>query len=1038
MSFNLHLRKWLFASLTLISVFALSLPLLAQNARVVQGVVQDGASKPIAGATVQVKQTAVTTSTGEDGRFTISVPAGSKILLISYVGKVTQEVSIGNQSNLSIGLKDVASELDNVVVVGYGRQKKESVVGAITQTTGKVLQRAGGVSNIGAALTGNVPGVITIQGTGMPGLEDPQIFIRGQGTWNSAGPLILVDGIERSMNGVDIGSVESISILKDASATAVFGVKGANGVVLITTKRGVAGKANINVTVNSTMKIPSRLPEKYDAYDALTIRNQAIERELGTNPASWQDYTPPAIINKYRNPANQQEAERYPNIDWQDESLKKMAWAQNANVNISGGSGFVKYFTSVDVLREGDIMKIPTNNKGYDPGFSYDRLNLRANLDFKLTSTTTLSTNLSGLHGKRQTSYSGFEYAWYQGIYGNAPDLFYPQYSDGSFGYYPNDPIATNNPAHILGNNGVRNEKTTQMTTDFILTQDLKALVKNLSFRGSYSLDNTFLAVGGITDGGSAITKWIDPNTGAVRYGNTAGINQFDYVVPQWGVASDAFDNGATRRRTVYQAQLNHSAKLGRHNITTMGLFMRNESNTGSRFPDFREDWVFRSTYNFDNRYFAEFNGAYNGSQKFGPEYRFDFFPSAAVGWTLTNEKFMDKLPWVSLLKLRGSYGLVGNDNVGNANYLYMTQWSFGGVSRLGDNNNNANSPYPWYRENVIGNPEIHWETVEKTNIGLDYSLFRGLFEGSFEVYRDYRTDVLIPGNQRAVPAYFGGTPPPANLGETVVKGYEVELKFNKSFNKNFRLWGNFAVTHAKDEIIDRDDAQLLDDYLKQAGFQIGQTRSLVRSGYYNTWDEVYGSSRLDQNDAHKLPGHFNLIDFNGDGVIDNFDNVPFAFPQRPQNTYTASLGFDFKRFAVFVQFYGVNNVTRELTQTNFNAKLNSVYKQGDYWSKDNQNADGPLPRWKSLAYGNGYGDFFQYDGSYLRLKTAEIAYTLNPAWVKKAGVQSMRLFVNGNNLTFWSKMPDDREGNVGNSNFSGQGAYPTVRRVNFGFNLSL
>ncbi len=1025
-------------TVSLVSVFAAPPHTPSPFSITVSGKVVNENGAPVAGVSVNEKGTTNTVATHSDGVYSINVASQKSVLVITYVGYTQQEIPVkGNGSSL-ITLSPTNQSMDNVIVVGYGRQKKESVVGAITQTTGKILQRSGGVSNIGAALTGNVPGVITIQGTGMPGLEDPQIFIRGQGTWNNSGPLILVDGIERSMNGVDVGSVESISILKDASATAVFGVKGANGVVLITTKRGVAGRSNINVTYNSTMKIPSRLPEKYDAYDALTIRNQAIERELGANPSSWADYTPPSIIDKYRNPANLQEAERYPNINWQDETLKKMAMAQNANVNISGGSGFVKYFTSVDVLHEGDIMKIPGNNKGYKPGFNYDRLNIRANLDFKLTNTTTLSTNLSGLHGKRQTSYSGFEYSWYQGIYGNAPDLYYPQYSDGSFGYYPNDPVSTNNPAQILGNNGVRNETTTQMTTDFILTQDLKDLVKNLSFRGSISLDNTFLAVGGITDGGSSVTKWVDPNTGIVRFGNTAGINQFDYVLPQWGVAPDAFQNGSTRRRTVYQAQLNHSAKLGRHNITTMGLFMRNESATGSSFPDFREDWVFRSTYNFANKYFAEFNGAYNGSQKFGPDYRFQFFPSAAIGWTLTNEDFMKRLPWVSNLKLRGSYGLVGNDNVGNANYLYLTQWSFGGASRLGENNNNANSPYQWYRENVIGNPEIHWETVAKTNIGLDYSLFKGLIEGSVEVFRDYRTDVLISGNQRAVPGYFGGTPPPANLGETVVKGYEVEVKLNKSINKDVRIWGNIAVTHAKDEIIDRDDPQLLDDYLKQSGYQIGQTRSLIRTGYNNTWDEVYGSSRLDQNDAQKFPGHYNLIDFNGDGVINNFDNVPFAFPQRPQNTYTASVGLDYKRLALFVQFYAVNNVTRELTQTNFNAKLNSVYKQGDYWSKDNQDADGPLPRWKSLAYGTGYGDFFQYDGSYIRLKTAEISYTLNPDWVKKAGVQSMRFYVNGNNLTFWSKMPDDREGNVGNTNTSGQGAYPTVRRVNFGFNLSL
>ncbi|HVG40822.1 MAG TPA: carboxypeptidase-like regulatory domain-containing protein, partial [Chitinophagaceae bacterium] len=369
----LLLRKWLFASVAMILFVAFSLPVLAQSPRVVQGLVLDAEKKPVIGSTVQVKQTTIVTSTNTEGRFSLSVPADRRVLVISYVGKATQEFTLGNDNNIVVTLRDSTAEMDAVVVVGYGRQRKESVVGAITQTTGKVLQRAGGVSNIGAALTGNVPGVITVQGTGMPGNEDPQIFIRGQGTWNNSGPLVLVDGIERPMSGVDIGSVESISILKDASATAVFGVKGANGVVLITTKRGVEGKANINVIVNSTMKVPSRLPEKYDAYDALRIRNMAIERELGISPASWQDYTPQAIMDKYRNPANQEEAERYPNINWQDESLRKMAWAQNANVSISGGSGFVKYFTSVDVLHEGDIMKIPDNGKGYKPGFSYDR-----------------------------------------------------------------------------------------------------------------------------------------------------------------------------------------------------------------------------------------------------------------------------------------------------------------------------------------------------------------------------------------------------------------------------------------------------------------------------------------------------------------------------------------------------------------------------------------------------------------------------------------------------------------------------------------
>lgn len=1000
---------------------------------IINGKVVDEKGASLNGVSIQEKGTTNTTSSATDGSFSITVAGEKSILIITHVGYSQQEITVKGSRSLMIRLVSASQTMDSVVVVGYGRQRKQSVVGAITQTTGKVLERAGGVSNIGAALTGNVPGVIVVQGTGVPGGEDPRIFIRGQGTWNNSDPLILVDGIERPLSGVDIGSVENISILKDASATAVFGVKGANGVILITTKRGVEGRASINLTANTTVKIPSRLPEKYDAYDALSIRNMAIERELGLNPAAWIDYTPYAIIDKYRNPANAQEAQQYPNIDWQDESVKNAAMTYNTNISISGGSNFVKYYTAVDFLHEGDIMKIRDNYKGYKPGFFYDRLNIRANLDFKLTNSTTLSVNLAGLHGNRQDTWSGFEYTWYQSVYALAPDLFYPRYPDGSWGYYPLDPVSTNNSAQVLANNGVRNTKTTRINTDFTLTQDLGMLVKNLNFRGTFSLDNTFVSQGGVFDDGSGIVKYIYPD-GRVQYRNTTGSNQYDYMVPLWSTRADAMSNRDTRRQMVYQLQLNHSARLGKHNITTMGLFMRNQNAVGSMFPNYREDWVFRSTYNYDSRYFAEVNGAYNGSEKFGPDYRFEFFPSAAVGWTVSNEKFMQKVPWVSLLKFRASLGLVGNDDVAGR-WLYQTIWNYGGQAHMGDGGYN-NSPYMWYRETTIGNPDLHWETVQKANIAVDYSLFKGLIEGSFDLFSDYRYEILLQGNRRAVPVYFGGIPPVANLGKTRVKGYELEVKFNHRINSNMRIWANTAITHSKDKILDQDDPQLLDDYLKGEGFQIGQYRSQIRADYYNNWDEVYGSTMVNAYDNEKLPGNFNLIDFNGDGVINDYDNVPYGYPERPQNTYTGTIGFDYKGFSIFLQFYGVNNVTRNLFQTNFNAALNTVFKQGDYWTEDNTDATSYLPRWKTHVY--SYGDFYNYDGSYLRLKAAEISYTINPARLRKIGIQSMRIYLNGANLLFWSKMPDDREANIGTSNFAGQGAYPTLRRINLGLNLSL
>jgi TonB-linked SusC/RagA family outer membrane protein len=1000
----------------------------------VNGKIMNDSGEPLAGATVEEKGTGNKTTTKNDGSFSLLVLNEKAVLIISYVGYTTKEITaLANPNNLLVQLSPTTQALENVVVVGFGRQKKESVVGAISQTNAAVLQRAGGVSNIGAALTGNVPGITTIQGMGTPGLEDPLIFIRGQSTWNNSSPLILVDGIERSMNGLDIQSVQSISVLKDASATAVFGVKGANGVILITTKRGSVGKANINITLNTIMKVPSRLPKKYDSYDALKIRNLAIEREVAIIPAAWADYTPYAELNKYRNPKDLTEAERYPNVDWVDESVDKSAMSYNPNISISGGTDFVKYFTSVDFLHEGDVMKAWDNGKGYTPGFGYDRLNVRSNLDFKLTNTTTLSANLAGLFGNRKSTTSGFEYTLWQAAYVNPPDIMMPRYANGYWGYYAPDNVSVANSVFLISNGGVRYTKTTQFNTDFALNQNLGMLVKGLSAKGTFSLDNTFVSLGGINDGGDANQQYINPVTGVIQPRNTIGRNQFDFVVTPWGIAADAMQNGSTRRQIFYQLQLNETLKIGKHNITGMGLFQRNQLATGSEFPNYREDWVFRTTYNYAGKYFAEINGAYNGSEKFSDAYRFKFFPSAAVGWMLSEEKFMQKLDWLDMFKIRGSYGLVGNDNI-NGRWLYQDIWTFGGNARLNDLAG-TNSPYAWYRQPSIGNAEVHWETVAKTNIGVDYTILGGLVEGSVDVFNDYRTDILIDGNARAVPAYFGAVAPTANLGIVRTKGYEIELKFNKRFGKDLRVWVNANMTHAKDKVIEADDPGLYFAYQKKEGHQINQTRSIIRNGFYNTWDEVYGSVIQNANDPEKLPGNFYFVDYNADGVINDFDRVPYAYPERPQNTYNATIGFDYKGFSAFAQFYAVNNVTRNMQQTNFANSLNAVYPQGEYWTRDNTNGDLPMPRWRSRVY--SHGDFYNRDGSYLRLKTAEIAYSLKGNLIKRVGIQSLRVFLNGSNLVLWTKMPDDREANLGGTS-GGQGAYPTVRRYNLGINMSL
>lgn len=1028
---GLLIRQLLFSMLLLFASNS-----FAQESKTVKGVVTDPDSEPIIGATVIIKGTTIGTVTDANGEFSINIPASeNNTLVISFLGMLTAEIDVSSTSNIKVELKNDITVLEDVVVVGYGTQKKESIVGAITQTKGETLEKTGGVSSVGAALTGNLPGVITVSTRGTPGDEDPKIYIRGQSTWNNSDPLILVDGIERPMNSVDIGSIESISVLKDASATAVFGVKGANGVILITTKRGHEGKAQIKFTMNSTVKMPSALASKYDSYEALQVRNAVIERELALNPDGWAEYWPAEELEKFRNPATPEEAERYPNVDWADVLVKDYTMSYNANLSATGGNEMAKYFTSVDFLNEGDMLNHFDNNKGYEAGYGFNRINVRSNLDFSITKTTTLSSNLSGSYGVRQNSWGqdSWEYRIWQSIYSTPPDGYLPYYPDGTWGYIEDYEVDAINSASTLANNGIRKQTSQQLNTDFSLKQDLSKILDGWSVKGILSFDNSFRSEGGIYDNGNTNQKYINPVTGEITYTQYLGTNQFDWIPSRWSPRDESGLDWATNRKLFYQLQTDYAKKFGKHDVTAMGLFSREKYAGGSEFEHFREDWVFRTTYNYSSRYYAEFNGAYNGSEKFGPNNRFDFFPSGAIGWMISEEKFMENVNFLGMLKLRSSYGKVGNDNIyANGNrWLYQTNWAFGGTSPLGSQAGNR-SPYEWWREDKIGNIDIHWEVVTKANLGADFSLLQGLFAGSVDLFQDHRTDILLDGGSRAIPSYFGGEPPVANLGEVIVKGYELELRINKKFDNEIRVWSNLAMSHAKDEVLDADDPLLLDDYQKDEGKQIGQTYAHVDNGYYETWDELYGSVELNTNDAYKLPGNLYIMDYNGDGVIDDYDRVPYGYPERPQNTYSATLGVEYKGFSAFVQFYGVENAHRSVWLESFSGHLDRVYDLGTFWTPNDTDADSPMPRWNTRN--DFWGTTFLYDASYLRLKNVEIAYSFNSEKIKSViGISSLRIYLNANNLLMWSKMPDDREVNMGSNS-----AYPTVRRVNLGLNVTL
>ncbi len=1011
-----------------------------------KGVVVDSNGVPVPGAAVQIEgNAAVGAITDLDGNFTLTVPNENTVLVFTFIGMETTTAKV-TKGNMRVVMTEDALLLEETIVVGYGQQKKASVVGAITQTTGETLQRAAGITDVGAALTGNLPGVVTTQTTGMPGEEEPEIVIRGASSWNGSEPLVLVDGIERPMSSVDVSSVESISVLKDASATAVYGVKGANGVILVTTKRGNEGKARIDVNFTTTVKTVSKLPNKLDSYDALMARNVALEHELAVTPESWENINPQAFIENYRNQTTQEQRERYPNVDWQDALFNTTAMSYNANVSVMGGTKFVKYFASADYVNEGDLFKVYENNRGYKSGYGYDRINVRSNLDFKITNTTTLKVNLAGSTGKRKTPFMNSTGDTWQigqqwaGAYNIAPDVFQPYYSDGSWGYYPNISNVTNSAANLaLG--GVITRTSSRINTDFTLEQDLSFITEGLSARGVISWDNSFSEGSrGVNDQfNSAQEKWIDPETGQVFLANPFdSYNGFDWQQSlNWSTMGGSVENWSTLRNLYYQVQANYSRTFAeKHAVSAMGMFSRQENAQGSVIPFYREDWAFRATYSWNNRYFLEYNGAYNGSEKFAPVNRFAFFNSGALGWMVSEEPFMKWLREkriIEMLKVRASWGQIGDDNI-RQRWLYMSQWAYGGTTPM-DPTFTA-SIYDWYRETALGNENVQWETVTKMNLGIDYSMFKGLIAGSLEFFRDERKDILINGNSRSVPAYFGGTPPTVNLGRVRTNGYELELRVNKQFANSLRVWGNFNMTHAENIILQKDDQALRPAYQKEAGYSIGQYRSHIDGGHLQNWDQVYGAPAHETNDTHTLPGDYYIVDFNGDGVVDSKDSAPVGYTGSPQNTYSGTVGLEYKGFSAFVQFYGVTNVTRDVPLTSFGSKLNTVYMVGNWWNKNEPNPEVVVPRFNSAPTYYEATQFL-FDGSYVRLKNIELAYTANGGWVKKIGLQSLKIFVNGNNVWLWTKMPDDRESNM--STYGGSlGAYPTVKRFNFGVKFTL
>ena len=948
----------------------------------ISGIVTDDRGQALIGVSIVVKGTTTGTITDIRGNFRLEVPLDAETLVFSYVGMKTQEVDIVDKLSLNIIMFEELVGMEEVVVVGYGTQKKESVVGAISQATGEEIRQSVQGADLGVALRGSLPGLISLQSTGIPGGADymPSVaagsnsassatmYIRGMNTWNISSPLVLVDGVERDLVNINPYEVERISLLKDASATAVFGVKGANGVILITTARGREGRAKLSFDASTTAKTISKLPSLADSYTGLLNKNYAIMNEIPITENSWAFITPWEKLIMFR---DQTYPEYLPNVDWQDVFTKDYAIDHNINLNMSGGTKFVKYFGSIAYVHEGDILNVKNMGQGYNPMYQFDRLNWRSNLDFNITSTTKFTANLAGQF-YRQKRPSGNMYSSWYNIYRMPPDIWPVKYSDGTWG----EMIALENMKNGIlefNYNGYALAKGTDVTTDFLIDQKLDFLTEGLSATFKVSFDTKMLTRGPNVSDTRPIAKYISSDiVDEITPGMTKEeIKELEDKYTIWNIpgtttsgldwtliphtyGTETAQTANVYRNVYYQYAINYERVFGKNEVTGLALMSRQLRATGSEFMSFREDWVGRITYNYDSKYLVEFNAAYNGSEKFSSKYRFGFFPSMAFGWVVSNEPFFEGLrPMLNTLKIRYSDGKVGSDE-GIDRWLYVGSWRAHPYTTSSSNQAiylflypYLSNAFPLKYEGVIPNEDIHWETARKRDLGIETGFFDNLIQINFDYFVENRTDIFLAGANRPIPSYYGAVPVAANTGAVNVKGWEFEGKISKYFMNGLHLWLSHTWAFAKDKVIERGDPPLKKDYQKLAGFHIDQPRVTLQQGpnsVISSWNDIYNTVGGSTNN-NLLPGDFRRVDFNSDGVVDNFDAVAYGYPQRPQYTYSPAIGFSYKNWSGNMRFYGVYNIEGASgSYVNvFSWQLTLLYPwdMDRRWSPENNQTDG-------------------------------------------------------------------------------------------------
>ena len=1034
----------------------LSPPLLwGQNHSIKGQIVDAKSNEPLIGVNITVEGTSNGTISDVDGHFTLTATPDA-VLKISYIGYREILLKVADlKKDAIISLEEDSKQLEEVVVVGYGVQKKVTSVGSITQTGGNELMKGGSVNSVSEALQGKLNGVVAINSSGMPGDNEVKMYIRGKSTWDNTDPLVLVDGIERNMNDVDMNEIESISVLKDASAPAVYGVRGGNGVILITTKRGTDTAPVINFSANYTFKSPTTSMKLADHVTAMQAYNMAM-----ANDASWDKLIPQSTIDAWSRAYAEGNYGAYndvfPYVNWWDELITG-GFTQNYNINIRGGTDYMKYFASAGYQGDGDIYDLKKNDD-FDPRHTYKRYNWRSNFDFNFTKSTKLSINIAGSMGYRNKSIDND--SPFNRILTESTSDHPIMYSDGNWG-----DDEEKNPVANMNLGGAKLRKTFQGWYDASLEQKLDFITKGLKVAAKVSYSSSSTTNTDVYRGGGSADQALKS---IVRYHrvydyanpvvNTDGTITYPMIedkrlptsesvpLPPGVTMWDGLD--AYTRRFYYEFSVAYNRSFNDHNVSALALVNRKiyderytENNTQyMRFPNYNEDWVGRVTYNWKERYLTEMNISYTGSEKFARGERFGLFPSFSLGWRLSEEPFIKKSIGKVLTnaKFRYSWGKVGSD-AGAKRWNYIQQFTSDGNITLGTD---ASGQIwgPLYHEGDVANLNSTWEKSTKQNLGIEIGLWNKL-DITLDLFDEKRKDILM--EPQTTSFITGAKFNALNIGSTKNHGLELELHYNDKIGSDFRYHVGFTLASSENRVVFRDDPVNGPDHLKEAGKPIGHQNRYLAVGNYETIDDVFNNAQTGSINSvapgQVVPGDFIYIDFDSNGILNGQDKVAVDELNYPLHTYGLNLGFDWKGLSFSAMFYaptGVYKLVNSVYSASFKSgKINAQPDVMNAWTPETANTSGvraPALHLTNDGAFNGTESTYRYQNfSYLRLKTMELGYNLPKKWLKTVGLKSLQVYVTGNNLlTWWGG--DDRIDPEGE-----QAKYPILRSFTSGVRVS-